>query len=560
MNPCKQFGNYLKMTVRGASHAPRLEFELAQFPAGCTIDRAELRAFMERRAPGRDDLSTARREPDEVVFTAGLADGVTDGGTIAGFIANTDMRPTDYGAARTIPRPGHADFPQWIERGFIPTGGGENSGRLTAALCAVGGLCRQYLARRNISVTARIEQIHGNFDDPDSEIRAARAAGDSVGGTILCEVRGVPAGLGGALFGGVDNELAAAMFAIPGVKGVEFGDGFAATRLTGSEYNDAFTVADGAVTTVTNRQGGVLGGRTSGQPIVLRVALRPTPTIFKPQPSVDLATMQPAVCAMKGRHDPCIVRRAVPVVEAMAAFVIADLLIGTAAVVPQICLTLTGATLAEDVAQFRSQRYFTDLVELRVDKLTAAERARAADFPRMVPVPVILTFRRTADGGDFAGDEAARVAFFRQVLAERSSAISTPGFAYVDFEDDFRNAELSALARAAGVRVIRSLHDFTGPVPDILARCRALRGATDEIPKIAFQPHCAADVERLFAETANDRSFPRILCAMGELGLPSRVQAARTGSLWTYASVGGLGAIGHVTPSDLVRTYNIRQA
>ena len=554
MNPCKQFGNFLKMTVRGASHAPRLEFELANFPAGVAVDRDGLRAFMERRAPGRDDLSTARREPDEVVFTAGVADGVTDGGTIAGFIANTDMRPKDYGAERTIPRPGHADFPQWIERGFIPTGGGENSGRLTAALCAVGGLCKQHLARRNISVAARIEQIHGNFDDPESEIRAARAAGDSVGGTILCEVRGVPAGLGGALFGGVDNELAAAMFAIPGVKGVEFGDGFAATRLKGSEYNDAFTVADGEVTTMTNRQGGVLGGRTSGQPIVLRVALRPTPTIFLPQPSVDLATMQPAVCAMKGRHDPCIVRRAVPVVEAMAAFAIADLLIGTAAVVPQICLTLTGATLAEDVAQFRSQRFFTDLVELRVDKLTAAERARAAEFPKMVPVPVVLTFRRTADGGDFAGDEAARAAFFRDVLA------APHGFAYVDFEDDFRDAELSALARAAGVRVIRSLHDFTGPVPDILARCRALRGATDEIPKIAFQPRDAADVERLFAETENDRSFPRILCAMGALGLPSRVQAARTGSLWTYASVGGLGSLGHVTPTDLVRKYNIRQA
>jgi len=553
MNPCTQFGNYLKMRVRGASHAPRLEFELANFPAGCAIDRAALRAFMERRAPGRDDLSTARREPDEVVFTAGVADGTTDGTTIAGFIANTDTRPKDYGAERTIPRPGHADFPQWVERGFIPTGGGENSGRLTAGLCAVGGICRQFLAQRGISVAARIEQIHGNFDDPDGEIRAARAAGDSVGGTILCEIRGVPAGLGGAVFGGVDNELAAAVFAIPGVKGVEFGDGFAATRLTGSEYNDAFTVADGEVRTATNRQGGVLGGRTSGMPIVFRVALRPTPTIFRPQPSVDLATLQPAVCAMKGRHDPCIVRRAVPVVEAVASFVIADLLIGNAANLPRICLTLTGATLAEDVAQFRSQRYFTDIVELRVDKLTAAERARAAEFPQMVPVPVILTFRRTVDGGDFDGAEAERIAFFKAALSSR-------GFAYVDFEDDFRHAELTALAHAAGVRIIRSLHDFTGPVPDILARCRALRGETDEIPKIAFLPHRAADVERLFAETAGDRSFPRILCAMGELGLPSRVQAARTGSLLTYASVGGLGRLGHVTPYDLVRKYNIRQA
>ena len=554
MNPCKQFGNYLKLAVRGESHAPRLEFELENFPAGFAIDRAELRAFMERRAPGRDGLSTARREPDEVEFRSGVVGDTTDGATICGIIANKDMRPGDYGAERTVPRPGHADFPQWVERGFIPTGGGENSGRLTAALCAVGGVCRQFLARRGISVAARIEQIHGSYDDFEGEILRARAAGDSVGGTVVCEVRGVAPGLGGALFGGVDNELAAAMFAIPGVKGVEFGDGFAATRMQGSEYNDAFTVADGEVRTVTNRQGGVLGGRTSGMPIVLRVALRPTPTIFKPQPSVDLKTMQPVECAMKGRHDPCIVRRAVPVVEAMAAFVVADLLIGNAAKVPRICLTLTGATLAEDVAQFQSQRYFTDLVELRADKLAPAERELAAEFPKLVPVPVVLTFRRKADGGDFDGDEAERVAFFKRVLAEPH------GFAYVDFEDDFRHAELTDLAKAAGTKVIRSLHDFTGPVPDILARCRALRGETDEIPKIAFMPKCEADVERLFAETEGDRSFPRILCAMGALGLPSRTQAARTGSIWTYASVGGLGAIGHVTPFELVRKYNLRQA
>ena len=246
-----------------------------------------------------------------------------------------------------------------------------------------------------------------------------------------------------------------------------------------------------------------------------------------------------------------------PVVEAVAAFALADALLADEAAHPRICLTLTGRTLAEDVAQFNAQRYFTDLVELRVDLLDPAERAHAAAFPSLVPVPVILTFRRKVDGGAFDGPESERIAFFRATLAPTSNP-PKPTFAYVDFEDDFRHGDLSALARAAGVRIIRSRHDFTGPVPDIAAACRALRGDTDEIPKIAFLPKTFADVERLFAETANFTDIPHILCAMGPLGLVSRVRAVRTHSLLTYASTGGLGKIGHVTPYDLVRTYRIR--
>ena len=558
MSDCHAFGNHLKLTVRGASHARRMTFTLANFPAGVRLDEAELAAFMERRAPGRDRLSTQRREPDRVAFTEGLSGGVTTGAVLRGEIASVDMRPRDYGAERTIPRPGHADFGQWVEMGRIPTGGGKNSGRLTAPLCAVGGLCLQLLKTRGITVTARVETIRGKTDEAAqiAEIEQARKEGDSVGGTIVCTVTGVPAGLGGALYEGLESELSAAMFAIPGVKGVEFGTGFACTLMKGSEFNDAFVAEDGVVKTATNRQGGILGGRASGMPIEFRVALRPTPTIFKEQPSIDLKTMRPAPLSMKGRHDPCIVRRAVPVVEALTAFSIADAILADEASRTRICLTLTGRTLAEDVAQYNSQRYFTDLVELRVDLLEPAERAKAADFPALVPVPVILTFRRKVDGGAFEGPESERVAFFNQTI--RQSNNQPVRFAYVDFEEDFRHDDLSVLAREAGVKVVRSMHDFTGPVPDIVAKCRELRGDSEDVPKIAFMPKTAADVERLFTETVDFTDVPHVLCAMGPLGLVSRVLAVRTHSLWTYASVGGLGKIGHVTPYDLVRTYRVR--
>ncbi len=555
-----KYGSFLKLDVRGESHAPSLRFALENFPADFAIDADALHAFMERRAPGRDAFSTARKEADDVIFMGGVTDAlVTTGEPLTGKILNKDMRSKDYGAERTIPRPGHADFGQWIETGRIPTGGGANSGRLTAALCGAGGVCLQFLAARGIRVEAKIEAIHGNMKDPDGEILKAKAEGDSVGGTIVCTVTGLRAGLGGALFDGLETSLAGALFAIPGLKGVEFGNGFDAALLKGSENNDAFEVKDGEVVTTTNRHGGLLGGRTSGMPLVFRVALKPTPTIFKPQPSVDLATMMPAICEMKGRHDPCIVRRAVPVVEAVAAFVLADAILADEAARPRVCLTLTGATLDEDVKQFQQARYFCDLVELRVDLLAEAERARAAEFPKMVPVPVILTYRRTADGGAFAGDEAVRKAFFREALA-------APGFAYVDFEDDFRDAELTSLAAQSHTRIIRSLHIFdtytkgSGPIVYVWR----LKGDTNEIPKVAFMPRNEADVERFFAETKDFDDFPHILCAMGELGLPSRVSAGRSHSFLTYTSLGRCGilprqgdsplrAIGHLTPLALRR-------
>ena len=423
----------LRLDVRGASHARKMTFTLENFPAGVRVDAKKLAAFMERRAPGRDKLSTARRETDEVVWRGGFAaDGTTSGETIVGEIASRDMRPADYGAERTIPRPGHADFGQWIEMGRIPTGGGKNSGRLTAPLCAAGALCLQYLAERGIYISAGVSSVRGkkHAHEMVDEIECAKKDGDSVGGTISCEVTGLPPGLGGALSDGLEGGISSAVFAIPGAKGVFFGDGCTAEQMCqmrGSEYNDAFAVVKNGLVGSSTRQGGIMGGRTYGMPVCFTVAMRPTPTVFVEQNSVDLATMKPAKLSMKGRHDPCIVRRAVPVVEAATAFAVMDAILADEAAHPRICLTLTGKTLAEDIAQYESQRYFTDMVELRVDLLKKGESAKAAKFPAMLAkeatwrVPCLLTFRRKCDGGAFEGKEAERVKFFEKVLAAKNA-------------------------------------------------------------------------------------------------------------------------------------------
>lgn len=545
------YGRRLRLSLKGQSHSPAMEFALENFPAGIRIDRARLSELMERRAPGRDGMSTSRLEPDWVDLLSGLDGEVTDGGVIRGRIVNIDARPSDYGEERTVPRPGHADFGQWVRYGRIPTGGGMNSGRLTALLCAAGGICAQYLERRGIAVRARIDTVHGKTSGFDREIIAAREALDSVGGTIVCEVTGLPPGVGGALFDGVETELAGAAFAIPGVNGIEFGNGFRAAELRGSENDDPFKIENGAVVTAGNNHGGLLGGRTSGMPLRFRLSMKPTPTVLKSLPSVNLSAMTETRLEMNGRHDPCIVRRAVPVVEAVTAYVLADILASDEYARPRICLTLTGRTLEECLRQYEGERYFTDMVELRADLLDAADRDRLGQFSKMVPVPVILTMRRRADGGEFDGPDSERVEFFRRALRA--------GFAYVDFEDDFRVDELTALAAENGTTVIRSLHDFSGPLPDVAARCRQLRGNTHEIPKIAFAPQSAADVERLFRETADFTDTPHVVVAMGNLGVSTRILASRTNSFLTYASVSGLEGLGHLSPTELVRSYRIRE-
>ena len=551
----------LRLDVRGASHARKMTFTLENFPAGVRVDAEKVAEFMERRAPGRED---------EVVWRGGFAaDGTTTGETIVGEIASRDMRPGDYGAERTIPRPGHADFGQWIEMGRIPTGGGKNSGRLTAPLCAVGALCLEYLAQRGIFVQAQIAALGsvvcGKDEDYEKAILRARDAGDSVGGIVGCTVSGLPPAFGGPLFDGLETDISAAVFGIPGVKGIIFGDVLGCEFIAstpGSKYNDQFTVGeDGLVGTKTNQQGGIMGGRTYGKPVCFTVAMRPTPTVFVEQDSVDLATMKPAKLSMKGRHDPCIVRRAVPVIEAVTAFAVMDALLAAEAERSKICLTLTGKTLAEDIAQYRSQRYFTDMVELRVDLLKKGERAKAAKFPAMLAkeatwrVPCLLTFRRKCDGGAFEGDEAERVKFFEKVLAAKNAKVAEGSFDYVDFEEGFGDEKLVALAHKAGANVVRSLHKFDGPVRNLKAKLRELAKSGD-VAKVAFMPRNLGDVAKVFAEDLGD--VPRVVCAMGAQGFATRALASRFGSLWTYASVGGLGSIGHITPYELVRDFRFR--
>ena len=563
----------LRLDVRGASHARKMTFTLENFPAGVHVDARKLAEFMERRAPGRDKLSTARRETDEVVWRGGFAaDGTTTGETIVGEIASRDMRPGDYGAERTIPRPGHADFGQWIEMGRIPTGGGKNSGRLTAPLCAAGALCLQYLAERGIYISAGVSSVRGkkHAHEMVDEIECAKKDGDSVGGTISCEVTGLPPGLGGALSDGLEGGISSAVFAIPGAKGVFFGDGCTAEQMCqmrGSEYNDAFAVVKNGLVGSSTRQGGIMGGRTYGMPVCFTVAMRPTPTVFVEQNSVDLATMKPAKLSMKGRHDPCIVRRAVPVVEAATAFAVMDALLAAEAEHSKICLTLTGKTLEEDIGQYESQRYFTDMVELRVDLLKKSERAKVAAFPKMLAksspwkVPIVLTFRKACDGGAFKGREAERVRFFERVLTQRrrGAECAEIGFGYVDFEEGFGGKKLVDAAHAAGAKVIRSMHKFDGPVKNLEAKLREL-GKKGDIPKIAFMPRNLGDVAKVFSITHNSQlTTPNLLIAMGSQGLATRALAGRLGAPWVYASVGGLDeGIGHVTPAELVRDYRFR--
>ena len=344
-------GAVLRLSVFGQSHAEAVGMTLEGLPAGLPVDPDALQSFLNRRAPGRNDWSTSRREEDCPEFLCGLKDGKTCGAPLTAIIRNRNTRSVDYEQLRCLPRPGHADYTAQLRYGGFQdvAGGGHFSGRLTAPLCIAGGILLQMLDAKGIRVEARIRAIAGIRDDsPFTEsvaekafptvsdeageqmkaaIQAARAEGDSVGGIVECVIRGVPGGLGSPMFDGVENRIAQLAFAIPAVKGVEFGSGFQAAEMRGSENNDPYTVEDGRVVTCTNHAGGILGGITTGMPVIFRVAVKPTPSIASPQQTVNLDTMQPETLRITGRHDPCIVPRAVPVVEAVAAIAVADLIL-----------------------------------------------------------------------------------------------------------------------------------------------------------------------------------------------------------------------------------------
>lgn len=353
-----EFGKLLKVSVFGQSHGKAIGVNIDGLPAGESIDMEELCAFLSRRRPGKDALSTARKEADLPVFLSGIVDGITCGAPLCAIIENSDQHSSDYAELADKPRPSHADYAAWVKwAGHADMrGGGHFSGRLTAPLCIAGGIAKQILARRGIHVGAHISSVGSENDAPFplypsrelfDEIAAkpfpvvdeqagermqeiilhARENLDSVGGTVECAAIGLPAGLGDPMFEGIENRLAAALFGIPAVKGVEFGLGFGSARLFGSENNDPFTVEDGKIITASNRAGGILGGITTGMPVTLRAAIKPTPSISLSQRTVSLSGPTPAELVIGGRHDPCIAHRAVPVVEAVTATVLLDLLL-----------------------------------------------------------------------------------------------------------------------------------------------------------------------------------------------------------------------------------------
>ncbi len=345
------YGENIRVTVFGQSHSAGIGVTIEGIPAGNEIDLERLNAFLARRAPGQNAWSTARKEADTPEFLCGVFEGKTCGTPITAVIRNNDTRSKDYTQLKIIPRPGHADYTAEVKYNGCQDyrGGGHFSGRLTAPLCVAGGICLQLLEREGIRVLSRVASIGDVEDEGELTestaakefpvvsdergaamrelIAAKRAEGDSVGGVVECVVTGLPVGLGDPMFGGMENRIAGIVFGIPAVKGLEFGAGFAAARMSGSENNDAYEMVDGAVTAKTNNAGGILGGITNGMPLIFRAAFKPTPSIAKAQESVNLSTNENTVLEISGRHDPCIVPRAVPVVEAAAAIAVYDALL-----------------------------------------------------------------------------------------------------------------------------------------------------------------------------------------------------------------------------------------
>lgn len=351
------WGNKLKLSIFGQSHGAAVGIVVDGLPAGEAIDEAAIARDMQRRAPGRDDVSTSRSEADAVEIISGIYQNKTAGSPVCGLIYNRDARSADYD---THLRPGHADWTALLKHdGHADMrGGGHFSGRLTAPLVFAGSMAKQILQRRGVEVFARIAAI-GDIQDPKppetkeayqklaelpfsamsaKEMRQcildAKAQGDSIGGIVEAVAFGVPGGLGEPFFGSMESVIASMLFSIPAVKGVAFGDGFSLAAMCGSEANDAILINNDVETpsletiiTATNHNGGVLGGITNGMPLIVRAAIKPTPSIGKQQKTVDAATLKSATFSVRGRHDPCIVPRAVPVVEAALALCILDSLL-----------------------------------------------------------------------------------------------------------------------------------------------------------------------------------------------------------------------------------------
>ena len=350
------WGRNIRLSIFGESHGAVIGAVVEGLPAGFRPDWEEVRRQMARRAAGGHPWATNRAEPDEPEVLAGVLDGKLTGAPVMMQIRNTDARSHNYPETMELPRPGHADYTAHVRYHGAEDhrGGGHFSGRLTAPLVWAGALAAQVLAQRGVIIGSHIRRI-GPVEDlrwrdaeiaPDelrrlsrlpfptlceeasaamiAEIHAAKQDGDSVGGIVETAAVGLPAGLGSPMFDGLENRLAAILFGIPAVKGLQFGEGFGLAAMRGSAANDPYTVADGKVRTTSNHNGGILGGISSGMPIVFSVAIKPTASIYQPQQTVNLATLEPEQLQIEGRHDPCIVPRALPVVEAATALCLLD--------------------------------------------------------------------------------------------------------------------------------------------------------------------------------------------------------------------------------------------
>lgn len=352
-------GEKIKLTIFGESHGPGIGCVIDGLPPGFAIDLDAVKKEMQRRAPGKSPLATARNEKDAFIIESGFFEGRTTGTPLCVLIPNSDQHSGDYSKLKNVMRPGHADYSGKVKyNGFNDyRGGGHFSGRLTAPLVFMGAAAKQILAQRGIYVGAHIAAVAGVKDTPfnplgvsadtflelaqktfpvlddtageamQEKILAAKQSCNSVGGVIECMAINLPAGIGAPFFDSLESRLAHALFSVPAVKGIEFGKGFALAQMTGSEANDQMYYDNGVVKTYTNNNGGITGGITNGMPVLFKAAVKPTPSIAKVQKTVDLSTERNTELVITGRHDPCIVQRAVPVIEGVAAWIILDMLL-----------------------------------------------------------------------------------------------------------------------------------------------------------------------------------------------------------------------------------------
>lgn len=352
------WGSKIKLSIFGESHGNAIGITIDGLPAGFSIDMDKIMMEMSRRAPGKSSLSTPRKESDIPEILSGYFEGKTTGAPLCAIIRNSNTKSKDYSKLKDVMRPGHADYTGAVRyKGFNDyRGGGHFSGRITAPLVFAGAICKQILEVKGIIVSAHInsigkikdcsflesdisDELLNSFkekelplintkleDEMRQEILSARSSGDSIGGTIECAILGVSPGIGDPFFDSVESTLAHLMFSVPAVKGIEFGKGFDISKMRGSEANDEYYLENGNIKTKTNNNGGILGGITNGMPIIFNVAIKPTASIFKEQNTVNIVTMEETTLCIEGRHDPCIVQRALPVIEAVAAIGITELM------------------------------------------------------------------------------------------------------------------------------------------------------------------------------------------------------------------------------------------